>query len=381
MRYFIEENTLIDIADAVREKGGTTEPIMVSELADAITQLPSGGGDIEVEPIVLTGDCTYKCASAIAGNYITLFGNTVSTQNITILQNTFWTYTGERIPFDINCSSSASYITMDNTFANCANLKQAPVINNAKPRSYPKLFHECFNLKEIPENFCSNWDWSYIDSLTGTYGGGNNNQMFQSCYSIRSIPMELYRHGNKETYSGGTCYYYAFSGCYSLDEVKDLYVTPTRTNGNAFQSTFWRTTRLKDFTFETQDDGSPIVAQWTGQVIDMTGVGYVDSSYSRQYLLNYNSGITADKEVTNDTTYQALKNDPDWFTMDINYSRYNHDSAVRTIKSLPDASATGTNTIQFKGAAGALTDGGAINTLTEEEIAVAAAKGWTVTLS
>ena len=55
-----------------------------------------------------------------------------------------------------------------------------------------------------------------------------------------------------------------------------------------------------------------------------------------------------------------------------------------TINCLPDtaaylASAGGTNTIKFKGGAGSSTDGGAINTMTEEEIAVAAAKGWTVT--
>ena len=37
-------------------------------------------------------------------------------------------------------------------------------------------------------------------------------------------------------------------------------------------------------------------------------------------------------------------------------------------------------TIKFRGEAGSATDGGAINTLTEEEIAVATAKGWTVTL-
>ena len=89
--------------------------------------------------------------------------------------------------------------------------------------------------------------------------------------------------------------------------------------------------------------------------------------------------------VTDAESYEALKNDPDWFTTKIGYSRYNHDSAVQTINSLPDtsaylASAGGTNTIKFKGQSGELTDGGAINTLTEEEIAVAAAKGWTVTL-
>ena len=80
-----------------------------------------------------------------------------------------------------------------------------------------------------------------------------------------------------------------------------------------------------------------------------------------------------------------MKNDPDSWTYDINYSKYNHDSAVETINSLPDtsayiATAGGTNTIKFNGASGSKTDGGAINTLTEEEIAVAAAKGWTVTL-
>ena len=104
-------------------------------------------------------------------------------------------------------------------------------------------------------------------------------------------------------------------------------------------------------------------------------------------ITGYNSGITADKEVIDDATYQALKDDPDWFTCDVNYSRYNRISAVETINSLPDASAylatqsSGTNTIKFKGAAGSATDGGAINTMTEEEIAVATAKGWTVSFA
>ena len=57
-------------------------------------------------------------------------------------------------------------------------------------------------------------------------------------------------------------------------------------------------------------------------------------------------------------------------------------SLINTINSLPDVSGSGgTNTIKFKKASGALTDGGAISSLTQEEIAVAAAKGWTVTLS
>ena len=90
-------------------------------------------------------------------------------------------------------------------------------------------------------------------------------------------------------------------------------------------------------------------------------------------------------EVIDNTSYNLYKNEPDWFTTDIAYSRYNHDSAVATINSLPDTSAYlaengDKNTITFKGDSGSATDGGAINTLTEEEIAVATAKGWTVAL-
>ena len=67
-------------------------------------------------------------------------------------------------------------------------------------------------------------------------------------------------------------------------------------------------------------------------------------------------------------------------------SVYNYNSAVETINSLPDTSAFlaevgGTNTIIFYSDQGANTEGGAIGNLTAEEIAVAAAKGWTVTFT
>ena len=152
---------------------------------------------------------------------------------------------------------------------------------------------------------------------------------------------------------------------------------------NAFSNTFIYCHRLKNVTFAL-NNGVPYTVTWKSQVIDLAN--YVGYAYNKNFILDYNSGITADKEVKDDATYQALKNDPDWFTCNVKYSRYNHDSAVNTINTLPDtsaylATAGGTNTIKFKGTAGALTDGGAINTLTEEEIAVATAKGWTVSMA
>ena len=140
--------------------------------------------------------------------------------------------------------------------------------------------------------------------------------------------------------------------------------------------------RLKNVTFATPG-GTPYVVNWKNQTINMRNMGHASNNSN---ILGYNSGIKLDKQVDNDTEYQALKNDPDWYTLQLYYSRYNHDSAVATINSLPDtsaylATAGGTNNIVFNGQGGRKTDGGAINTLTAEEIAVATAKGWTVTIS
>ena len=101
----------------------------------------------------------------------------------------------------------------------------------------------------------------------------------------------------------------------------------------------------------------------------MTTVGYL---YSSSYM-------DASKKITDNETYIQLKDVDGAWTALTDYRLYNHDSAVRTINSLPDTSAVSGNTIKFKGTSGAKTDGGAINTMTEEEIAVATAKGWTVT--
>lgn len=157
--------------------------------------------------------------------------------------------------------------------------------------------------------------------------------------------------------------------------------------------------RAKKITFATKTDGTPYTVKWCYLTIYLTNqVGY--TTVENDILSNSSvHGITQEKRVSDATTYEALKNDPDYYvynnatqTYDGNevnigllYSRYNHTSVVETINSLPDCSAycaekNKTNTITFKKYSGALTDGGGINTLTAEEIAVATNKGWTVSL-
>ena len=138
---------------------------------------------------------------------------------------------------------------------------------------------------------------------------------------------------------------------------------------------------LLNIIFKTNDDGTPFV--YTDSVyidkISISAVGYVSNSETSQEFIAVQDAFGSEKRVTDATSYQALKNDPDWWTTDVKYSKYNHDSAVRTINSLPDVSSSSNRSvIRFNGKLGSLTDGGAVNTLTPEEIAVATSRGWIV---
>jgi hypothetical protein len=286
----------------------------------------------------------------------------------------------ESLPFDFNfkqgTTASAQYM-----FSNANGLKHiGNIVNLWFGSSAEGMFNKCYNLRSLP-NFI-NADFSKLH--TATYSCSLSN-MFSQCYSLRSIPEDFV----KELYNKGSYYtqftYSGFNYCYTLDEIRGLMFSgDVAFTSNCFNHE--QCYRLKNYIFATQEDGTPYVRSLKNQTINLSSyIGYGISDASK-LTTAYNSGITADKEVTDDATYQALKNDADWFSRKPEYSRYNHDSAVATINSLPDtsaylATAGGTNTIKFLGVSGSATDGGAINTLTEEEIAVATAKGWTVTLS
>lgn len=419
-KVLVNESSLTGIANAIRGKNGSTTTYKPSEMAAAITAIsgaaepiiealdvtsngtytaPDGvdgyspitvnvpqDGSPPDEAFVLSGGCIHRFASNGWNWFIEQYGNKITTKNIANTMNMFDGSSNiTNIPFEINFGNAYSYHSTVYMFRDCKKLITLPKINNLKVYNMSSIFSSCYMLRTIPEDFADSFDWSYLESQTGPYNG-DESRMFFSCYSLRSFPNNIIKSGNPYINYNYSYFNNGFYYCYVIDELVNLpipYINTTWTS-NAFNNTFFNCHRLKNITFAL-NDGQPHIMKWKSQTIDLSSnIGYAPIS-NKQYILNYNSGITADKEVTDDATYQALKNDADWFTTNVAYSRYNHDSAVATINSLPDtsaylASAGGTNTIKFKGAAGSATDGGAINTLTEEEIAVATAKGWTVML-
>lgn len=353
----------------------TMTPMQMVEKINEIINLPE-------EAFTITGTCANKFSYGGWNWYVDLFGNKITTKSITDMHNMCYHCNIKNIPFDFNIISPFTSMTYALSFIQSTG--QPPLIKgelNPPTSNYSgtiamdSLFYNS-KFSSIPYDYFHNFGGEAFWETSKTYTNGARNNIFYGCVNLRNLP-DISMLLNASTSSYNNFYYGTFNSCHALDEAVNIPVANHCTyTSNMFGGIADTTTRLKRFTFAVQDDGTPYVCNWKNQTINLnTQVGYNPYSYGKYEL------FPQGKEVTDEATYNALKDDPDWHTKNINYARYNHDSAVETINSLPDCSSSGgVNTIKFMGAAGALTDGGAINTLTAEEIAVAAAKGWTVSL-
>ena len=379
-KVFIEESTLTAIGNAIRDKTGGTDLIAPLNMPTEINGISTGGGTLPPEAFNITGDCRNLFKDGKWNWFINNYGSQVTTHDILQCAGMFLNnFELTHIPFPINCTTDG--IDFSSMFNSAKSLLALPAITGM-PNKMDDMFKNDEKIKEIPESYATTLDLSLINR----YVSGSLQYLFFFFFLLRTIPSNFLKQCySADTSSYSSPYYYGFCYCFSLDEIVGLPIMSVTQNYNNFNITFGGGNRVKNIIFDTNEDGTAKTARWMRQTADLTKCGYINT-VDKEKILNYNSGITADKEVTDDATYAALKNDPDWFTCSAAYSRYNKTSAIATINSLPDTSAYiaangGTNTIKFTGEAGSATDGGAINTMTEEEIAVATAKGWTITFT
>lgn len=374
----INETTLTAIGDAIRTQTGGTDLIAPGDMPTQILAIEGGGtGGGGYEPtdaeLTLTGDCQNRFANGGWDWVLREYGDKITTNGIYSMQNMFGGSNVTEIPFDINCAPNGDMIATS-IFQGCNKLRSIGTIRNGQFIRPGYLFDNCQMLRYLPTFENTTWN-----SKTEKYHAMTN--MFNQCYSLRSIPEELL----KELYclytsTSGNHYVNMFYNCYALDELRGIPVpVDAAYTSNMFGTTFFHDWRVKDIIFDT-NNGTPYTVNWKNQTINLTqciGYGY---EYNQSVILDFNSGITSDKLVTDAASYAALKNDPDWYTVDLAYSRYNKQSAINTINSLPITTGTGC-TIKFKANAGSGISGGNISNLSESDIAAAAAKGWTVTFA
>lgn len=369
------------IGDAIRAKTGGTELLTLDAMPQEIESIETGGGDspFTEEDFTFSGDLSDFNNGGGMDNLLTKAKtvNLLSFKDITVLNNAFgyskFDFEGVEIHLAGDKTSLTTSVGMGRVFYNFKG-KKLPKLTGKYPAITGMVQYPFCNMSEIIdfEGVFDDVDWSYRDANYQSTDYNTAMNWFNNNYKMRHLPPSSVLKHFDSTNTWGNLYRYSFENDYCLKEIVDL---PVFDNQYMRISLTPRSNICKHFTFETNEDGSPIVVNnWAyNQVIDLS------SSFGFNGSASYYEGA---KVITTDATYQQYKNDEDAYPLYDRYSFYNHDAAVETLNSLPDASGiTGyTNTIKFKGNAGSSTDGGAINTLTDAEIAVAAAKGWTVTL-
>lgn len=379
-KVLVEEGNLTNIANAIRAKGNTTAVYKPGEMAAAISNLSTSTSTyVPTDEDLTFRNCQSHCLftgnqlSWILNNYkdkkIRFTGDCSSTQAL------FYNCEQEdlsNVIFEDCHSSDPDYGGLGlATLLEGAKAKYPPKIKNCDIKSLVGAFRNANALKTLPlfENCIIAHDGGFIVI----------NQMIQYAHSLEDVNFDLSKTIKlRDTNDYVSFYQEVIQNCYSLKSIVFSLpmVQESPVTYNQFRQFVNACNRLRHLKFKNYLPS----LQMKSQVIDMcVEIGY--DNYQYQYSSDY---FPEDKRITDDASYQALKDDPDAWTTMPEYSFYNHDSAVETINSLPDTSAYlaengGTNTIKFIGNSGSNTVGGAINTMTAEEIAVATAKGWTVT--
>lgn len=376
-KYVIDSSTLVGIADSIRSKKGSTAPIKVEDFAKQISSI--SGGELDVKAIL------EDAVSLESLNYYGLLDKYYDGDSIELhLAPTKvgggsvlgYSTLCEDIDIDIDLTNMGGGSSALNYFLRNSEVKKVTLHIHDFPSNFRftglgYFFSECHNLEEVNEDI-----FDFVDDMQAMTS--KTNGLFQNCYSLKKLPDSMYK---MQIASKSTSMYWGLSGLYSIKKMEIPICMSTDPNGfMVYQSEFANLSMLEHLIIT-----NPNNIQYTGAVsssasyltLNMTTyAGYFSSATTANNVPKIKDGTIP--RVTNDATYEQYKNG-DYWTTDINYSHYNKQSAIETLQSLPDMSGWGfVFTVKFRGASGSKTDGGAINTMTEEEIAIATDKNWTV---
>lgn len=400
-KVFIEETTLTAIGDAIREKTGGTNLIAPGAMPAEIKGIVSGGGSgegdcnglhIPEEALVISGVCDFRFSQNGWNWFIEEYSDKITTKDISTASNMFqYSDKLSSIPLELNFTNFFSGNILSNMFMGCTNLVTLPILNNPQPGRIDGMFYNCHSLKSIPDGWTDGWDWSNIEGQTSGYAG-QMNSMFYMCVNLRSVPAWFFLHHNPNVNYSYCSIYSAFQGCLTLERVQGIRLPANVTwTSNVFRDTFKDCARLKSVTFALQEDGTPYVHNISNQTIDLTTVGYLATGTPTTYWNIYVKDITEADKIDSwqkwetyfgDTGHPSSLGTGNGYATDVKWCTFGRTAAKRLFATLPDVTGGSGNTIKLNGRA--LLGNNqmpyeAINDLTEEEIAVATARGWTVT--
>lgn len=371
--YLIKDTTLTNIADAIRQKKSSTDTYTPAEMATAISSIESGGGGGELteEDLTFTGDLTKFNYYGRMSKIIKKCGSKMRFNGVNNLSNAFQGNDTLNSDFS-NWTINLSRCKLDECFSSHNSITAYPKLQGTVT-SLQNLFRSSDTIELIPDDLFSADTEFICKDYEQKYNG-----IFSNCYYLKKLPLwfknmtfTVNKDFNYNPYS--SVYYYAFLGCQKLKElILPIFPAPAKLKSNCFISTFEDVHSIRKFIFAPPPAGNEAVL-WAKQTINLA-----------DWQTGYDPSASGSKVIYDDETYNLYKNDPDARVRNLEYSFYNHDAALETIRSLPYAQMVDVpnselqNVIKFYGKSGEKTDGGAINTLTTAEIAIATNKNWTV---
>lgn len=438
MQKLYEESNIQAIADAIRTKNGEETLYKTKDMAQAVLDLEArdpdcNGMHVPEDKLNFTGDCSYLFSYNNFAWLIEQCGDKITTKDVDAgSRGMFYNSSNlTEIPFEINMiipkaySSTTYKDTLDNFCNGCSKLSKYPMVN-LRASTNDASFHKVklcfasgtFKYAPIDEQFITKddnvviagigyaafnyyngaeeptWLFDMVDwdeaRLNKTYGSAMPTN-WSNAKNLKTIPsLPKFWSDLEGTYS--VFQQMKFDWCYNLQSI----VLPRPGLGvltstpQVFGSSSWQYLySMKSIKIDVQPDGTPYTAKWKNVTFNLCPATAYPIGGSFNNSENY---MNPDKCVSDEESYQRLKNDPEYW-VNINstdpnspyyqkygyYSGFNHDAALELIKTLPDTSAYGTNTLKLPKDNGEGTDAGSIGTLTPEEISIATVKGWTIT--
>ena len=247
-------NKLTAIADAIREKTGTTEPMTLDSMATAISGITGGGGGeltdyIPESALTIIGYCDYMCYKGKWDWFIEKHGDKITTSNLVNTSCMFQNCSLEEIPFILNYKDTTSVKDLTRTFSN-SKICKVPTINipNAQTLILNSIFSNCNYLRDLngvfenEEAFGASWQ-SFVNN--SQFSNHYVSDLFNCLYSLRTVPtwfylLKLNPNSSTYIYPSYNFYYETFTSCYSLDEVKNIPVYKCQGDAttNMFTGTF-----------------------------------------------------------------------------------------------------------------------------------------------
>ena len=310
---------LTDVATAIRNKKGTTNTIVASDFDTEIASIESGGGDVSE----YFSDTIPSGSSSSAGITKAII----------------------KIPDNIKISgTSANYM-----FQYCSNMLSVPQLDMSNVTSANYMFYYCSSLVSVPlldtSNVTSmNYMFGFCRSLTtipllNTSSVKDMGNMFNACIKLTTIPL-------LDT-SNATSMNYMFFNCASLEEIP-----PLNTNKNTSMNYMF----------------SSCSKLTTIPLLDTSNVVNIYNTFNHCYALK-NVGGFKNLGQAYLTTQNANYNN---YTLTLSSNPLTHDSLMNVINNLYDIATKGCNTQKL------VLGSTNIAKLTEEEIAIATNKGWTI---